>query len=78
MRQISIKELYSSVSGQLQDLPFAITKNGIVIAEVTASRDRAISLDQLPSVYRGLDQQQRQTHTPNWRDLRQSVPKAGK
>ena len=34
MRKVTIKNLYSSLSSNLERLPFAVTKHGKVIAEV--------------------------------------------
>lgn len=34
MRKISVKQLYHHLSKELKDLPFAITKNGAVVAVV--------------------------------------------
>lgn len=31
MRQVSIKQLYSRLSAEMQDLPFEVTKNGVVV-----------------------------------------------
>ena len=38
MRKISIREFRSSMAAQFEDLPFAVTKNGVVIAEVVMRR----------------------------------------
>jgi len=31
MRQVSIKQLYGNLSKELQDLPFEVTRNGVII-----------------------------------------------
>ena len=47
MRKVTIKNLYSSLSSNLERLPFAVTKHGKVIAEVNEPGSR-VSLDNLP------------------------------
>lgn len=59
MRQVNIRQLRSGLAGELSDLPFEVTKNGIVIAKVVdpdilAIPGRATAVPQHTKVY-GVD-----------------------